>query len=230
MRVLGSFFALCLLLNLASCAAPKGAPRQEIRSDEIAYASSVKKAAPKIVIDAGHGGKDFGAVSKSANKVQEKNLNLKTALMVDRMLRKLGYETILTRGDDFAVPLDLRANLANSNRATLFVSIHYNAASSVRAEGVEVFYYNDEKDVKRREESKRLANLVLDNITNNVEIKSRGVKKGNLAVIRETKMPAVLIEGGFVTNDKELSKLVTPEFQRRLAFGIVKAIYQFLNS
>ncbi len=228
MKIMKLLVPILLILIISSCSGPRSG-QKDIRGDELAYISRMTKAAPKIVIDAGHGGKDLGALSKTVNKIQEKNLNLNTALILNKMLQKMGYETILTRGGDFSVPLDLRANLANSNQAALFVSIHYNAALNTKAEGVEIFYYNDEKDKNRMEESKQLAALVLDSITKNIDMKSRGVKKANLAVIRETKMPAILIEGGFVTNDLELGKLIDPEFQRRMSFSIAKAIHEYLK-
>jgi N-acetylmuramoyl-L-alanine amidase len=185
---------------------------------------------PKIVIDAGHGGKDLGALSKTTPPAQEKNLNLTTALMLNSFLQKMGYQTILTRGDDFFVPLDLRSNIANSNHAALFVSVHYNSAPSLNAEGVEVFYFDSQENKKRTEESKILANKVLDRVVESTECKSRGVKHGNFAVIRETTMPAVLIEGGFVTNQNEMSKLKSPGYLKTLAGGIALGINDFLKS
>jgi N-acetylmuramoyl-L-alanine amidase len=184
---------------------------------------------PKIVIDAGHGGKDIGALSKSTPPVQEKTLNLTTALMLNTFLQKMGYQTILTRGDDFFVPLDLRSAIANSNDPALFVSVHYNSAPNAVAEGVEVFYFDSQEDKVRTEESKALAKKVLDRVVESTQCKSRGIKAGNLAVIRETTMPAVLIEGGFITNQNEMSKLKSPNYLKTLAGGIALGINDFLK-
>lgn len=184
---------------------------------------------PKIVIDAGHGGKDVGAQSPTTPKYLEKSLNLTTALLLNNTLKRMGYQTILTRGDDYFVPLDLRASLANSNRATLFVSVHYNAAKNKKAEGVEVYYYDSEDGSERSEESRELAQTVLDSIIANTKCNSRGVKHGDLAVIRDTNMPAILVEGGFVTNKNDLSKLRNPSYLKTVARSIAIGINNYLN-
>ena len=150
--------------------------------------------------------------------------------MLEAFLRKMGYQTILTRADDFFVPLDLRANFANSNNATVFVSVHYNSAPSKSAEGVEVYYYdNGDINDSRSKESKLLAESVLGHIVKSTECRSRGVKHGNFAVIRETKMPAILVEGGFVTNEKELGKLRDPDYLKTVAGSIAIGVRDYLS-
>ena len=190
---------------------------------------SREHARPKIVIDAGHGGKDFGAASKTTPVALEKTLNLNTALMLNTYLQKMGYQTILTRGADFFVPLDLRAAIANSNDAVLFVSVHYNSAPNARAEGVEVYYYDSKDNKKRTEESKILANTVLLQILDATKSKSRGIKHGNFAVIRETSMPAILIEGGFITNENEVLRMRSNAYLKTLAESIAIGIDDFLK-
>ncbi|MGA8165476.1 MAG: N-acetylmuramoyl-L-alanine amidase [Waddliaceae bacterium] len=183
-----------------------------------------------IVIDPGHGGKDCGAKSSAGHQYQEKSLNLTTALLLSHYLKRMGYQTILTRGDDIYIPLKLRTAFANGNHATLFVSIHYNSAPNLQAEGIEVFYYDSEKDQQRSAHSRRLATIALDQVIANTGAKSRGIKHGNLAVIRETKMPAILIEGGFVTNENEFEKLKDVSYLQTIAESLACGIHHYLHA
>lgn len=217
---------LITLLTLTGCAS-KTAPVEK-PSREIAMADTrVKvKQRPLIVIDAGHGGKDHGAKCPDP-QTEEKVLNLQTALILNQYLQRMGFQTILTRGEDFFVPLNVRAGFANSNRASLFVSVHYNSAPNKKAEGVEVFFYDAEDDPIRTGESKVLAKKVLDRIVTKTATKSRGVKNANLAVIRETKMPAILVEGGFMTNEKELSRLRDPAHLQNVAESIALGVRDY---
>lgn len=224
-----SLIALTALLFFASCGRPDRYRGGEghIRMERQKWTSLENR--PKIVIDAGHGGKDAGAQSKTGPKEEEKALTLTTALILESMLQRMGYQTILTRGDDNFVPLDLRAAFANGNRATLFVSVHYNSAPNSKAHGVEVYYYNDKENPTRAELSKHFGQSVLNCIVANTQCKSRGVKHGNLAVVRETKMPAILVEGGFVSNEGEMSKLRDLNYLTLLAQSIAQGIQQYMD-
>ncbi|MBA2368825.1 MAG: N-acetylmuramoyl-L-alanine amidase [Candidatus Protochlamydia sp.] len=181
-----------------------------------------------VVIDPGHGGHDVGTQSVSNPRYQEKSLNLVTAQFVSSYLEQLGYQVLMTRESDKFISLDKRAQIANIQKPALFVSIHYNSAPSSEAQGVEVFFYQCKEQKGRAQKSKILAQAVLKHIISQTEAKSRGVKHGNYAVIRETNMPAILIEGGFVTNDAELQKLKDPNYLKKLAWGIVKGIEEYL--
>jgi len=214
------------LMTLSACA-PKALSREE-PSSELAMADVRAVRRPIIVVDAGHGGKDAGAKSPDP-QIVEKALNLQTALLLTQYLQRMGFQTILTRGDDLFVPLKQRADFANGNRATLFVSVHYNSAPNKKAEGVEVYFYESAENAERTVKSKMLAQKVLDRIVTKTETKSRGVKKGNFSVIRETKMPAILVEGGFMTNEKELSKLQDPAHQRRVAQSIALGVRDYFS-
>ncbi|MEX1013359.1 MAG: N-acetylmuramoyl-L-alanine amidase [Waddliaceae bacterium] len=183
---------------------------------------------PRVMIDAGHGGKDEGAKSPHIKDMIEKDLTLSTAKLLDRYLRQLGYETILTRSNDVFIPLDVRAEFANANSPDLFVSVHYNSAPNKSAQGIEVFYYKEESE--RSERAKVLAGAVLDTVLTSTQAKSRGTKHGNFAVIRDTKMPAILIEAGFLTNQEE-SKLIEDAYYRnRLARGIAQGIRNYVQN
>lgn len=177
-----------------------------------------------IVLDPGHGGKDVGTYSEGPSVYHEKFLNLSTANMVKNYLVQMGYEVAMTRSNDTFIALGERAEFANKKKPALFVSIHYNSAPSKEAEGVEIFYYRAKNDKNRSDESKSLATAILQKILKNTEAKSRGVKHGDLAVIRQTDMPAVLVEGGFLTNKEEREKLGDASYLKRLALGIAQGI------
>jgi N-acetylmuramoyl-L-alanine amidase len=182
-----------------------------------------------IVIDPGHGGHDTGTQSISKPRYQEKSLNLVTAQFVKGFLQQLGYQVFMTREDDTFISLDKRAQLANEKKPTLFVSIHYNSAPNAEAQGVEVFFYQSKDKKERTLKSKRLAQAILKNVLVHTQAKSRGVKQANYAVIRETNMPAVLVEGGFVTNEAELQNLKDPTYLKKLAWGIVRGIEEYTS-
>lgn len=182
-----------------------------------------------IVIDPGHGGHDTGTQSISKPRYQEKSFNLVTAQFIKSFLHQLGYRVFMTREDDTFVSLEKRAQMANEKETTLFVSIHYNSAPSANAQGVEVFFCQSKEMKERALKSKKLAQTILKNVLFQTKAKSRGVKQANYAVIRETKMPAVLVEGGFVTNEEELQNLKDPLYLKRLAWGVVKGIDEYLK-
>jgi N-acetylmuramoyl-L-alanine amidase len=183
-----------------------------------------------IVIDPGHGGEDRGTISLQKPSYQEKQLTLATAQFLQHYLQDLGYQTRMTRENDvFISPLD-RAQLANQMQPHLFVSVHYNSAPSVDAHGIEIFYHLSEKDPERTKESKALAASILSQVLQNTQAKSRGVKTANFAVIRETKMPAVLIEGGFLTNADEMERIKNPIYLKQIAWGIAQGVDRYLGN
>ena len=217
--LLALFFILqgCSHANMSSTYYPKA---QGSKSSVSHIAPIPRENAWTIVIDPGHGGSDLG---RHDTQLEEKALNLKTALMVRNELARRGYKVVMTRGRDVAVPLEQRAALANRVRADLFVSIHYNAAPQPTAEGIEVFYYA-KAESKRRAASKKLATMALDKLIRATGAVSRGVKDGNYCVIRQTEMPAILIEGGFMTHQKESQKITELAYQKKIALAIAEAI------
>lgn len=183
-----------------------------------------KPAAPQqrqtVFIDPGHGGFDLGAHKQSVN---EKSLTLSTGLLVRKYLKEKNYRVIMTRMRDVHVSLDHRSTIANRTRSHLFVSIHYNAAKSADAHGIEVFFPTT-KDKIRQTSSKKLARLVQNKLVEKTNARDRGIKSGNFHVIRETKMPAILVEGGFITNDAERSKLNSLPYREKLAQAIADGV------
>jgi len=197
--------------------------------EEISLAAAPKKGKAAqghlIVLDPGHGGFDIGA---TVQKVEEKTLALKTANLVKRYLANKGYRVILTRSRDLFLPLKKRAAIANDTKSHLFVSLHFNAFKNPTVQGIEVFYY-DKGTKWKSSNSKRLAQLVLARMLAQTSAPSRGVKHGNFHVIRETTMPAILIEGGFITHPKERGHLSDQKYLERLALGIAEGIDQYFK-
>lgn len=194
-----------------------------------------KKPLPKvkkevIIVDAGHGGKDAGTNSKK-DGYEEKELTLETAFLIADCLKQLGYKTVMTRKQDTFVSLDARAEIANAIEADLFVSIHYNYSVSNEAEGIEVFYYKEGKTPPspRIAHSKELGQEVLKKIVKQTGADSRGVKQANFAVVRETKMPAILIEAGFLSNPAERARIHDHKYRHSLAQGIAQGIDAYLT-
>jgi N-acetylmuramoyl-L-alanine amidase len=184
-----------------------------------------------IIVDAGHGGKDAGASSKK-DAYQEKELTLDTAYLIADSLKQMGYKAVLTRKHDTFVPLETRAEIANSLEADLFVSIHYNYSTSKEVDGIEVFYYKEGKTPlsSRVAQSKELGQEVLKKIVSQTGASSRGVKQANFAVVRETEMPAILIEAGFLSNASERAKIHDPAYRRSLAKGIADGVDRYLSA
>lgn len=234
-----SFFFLGLVLMLTPCYAGTSKPLSAaravktvtVRKNPSKRSALVRnrphQAHPLVILDAGHGGKDRGA---KVDAVLEKRLALSTALLVKRALEELGYRVVLTRSHDVSLSLPRRVGIANKMDATIFVSIHYNSASNPHAKGVEVFYYPSQQDTMRSKESKHLANCVLYQMVDQTAMHSRGVKKGNLYVNREARMPSILIEGGFMTNPAELANLKNRDFLNKLALGIARGVDKYLKT
>ena len=171
-----------------------------------------------VCIDAGHGGKDPGAVSGG---VQEKDIALAVALKVGVLLT--GYEIVYTRDEDVYVGLSERALIANQAKTGLFVSVHCNSVDDESAHGMEVYHYTHASEA-----SKHAARAIYDKLLPVSGLRGRGVKAADLAVLRETAMPAVLVELGFISNPSDRAKLTNFAWQddaaEAIADGIVKAL------
>ncbi len=186
---------------------------------------SLSLQAARIILDPGHGGKDEGA---RIGNVFEKKLTLRTAYLVKKELEALGHTVVLTRARDLYISLASRTEVASRRSGDLFVSLHYNSSKSGDAHGLEIYYYG-KGDAARIELSRCLATTLIRTITGTTFCHSRGVKRGNFHVIRETtKMPAVLIEGGFLTNSKERTLLTTPAYLEKFARAVAEGVDEFV--
>ena len=184
-------------------------------------------AVPTIVIDPGHGGTDRGARGRIPY-CEEKKICLQTARLVKQYLDQLGYHVVMTRTSDAFISLPGRVEIANQSACNIFVSIHFNSSSSPLAQGIEVFF-SEAGEKTRSKSSKKLADSILSRVIRRTSASSRGVKRGNFYVIRETNMPSVLVEGGFISNPEERSFLKSRDYQEKIARGIADGIDSYFK-
>ena len=171
-----------------------------------------------IVIDAGHGGNDTGALRGST---LEKDLTLKIALKVRDCLKEKGLKNIiLTRYDDKTLSLDERVQISNNKEADIFVSIHINASVKSEINGIETHYYTDN--------GYNVAKIIHKELMNNVDAMDRGLFKSKFYVINHTEAPAVLLELGFISNEQERSSLNSEKRQMDSAQAIADGIVNYL--
>ena len=199
-------------------------------------ASRDKNTRRAIFLDPGHGGSDSGAFE---NGVKEKDLTLSVYNKVSSRLASLGYTVLTSRNTDKDVGLVSRADQANKSNADMFLSIHFNAGGRGAAYGIETYYYKPEagytpainkenhNNPDRIEKSRKLANKIQQNLLYKTGAYDRGVKRASFAVLRETSIPSILVELGFIDNQEEVKKIKTNEYQEKLADGIVNGIVEY---
>lgn len=224
----------------------------------------------KVVLDAGHGGKDPGT---SGNGLKEKDIALDVTLLIGALLEKRSdVQVVFTRKTDEFIGLKERADIGNKGKADLFVSLHCNGVASSSPRGFETFvfgiartkdnlktaqreneaiYFEDDYEVtysnynpdspesiltytlvqeEYLDQSILLAGYIQNNVIKNLKQKNRGVKQDNFLVLRETYMPSVLIELGFLTNKVDATYLNKESSKYAMAKQIVDAIIQYKNN
>ncbi len=169
-----------------------------------------------VIIDPGHGGHDKGG---QWGRVYEKHLALDTSIRLESHLKKMGYNTVLTRRSDYFVSLPGRMTIANKYKNAIYVSIHYNYTWKQHVSGIETFYHT--------QQSKKLAQDVHRGVMSRVKVVDRGVKYARYYVIRHCNIPSVLVEGGFVSNSNERSRMKTAWFRDAIARGIADGVQSF---
>ncbi len=169
-----------------------------------------------VVIDAGHGGHDNGG---QWGRVYEKHLALDTAARLETKLKSLGYQTVMTRRSDYFISLPQRVSTANRYKNAIFVSIHYNYTWKQQVSGLETFYST--------EEGKRLAQLVQSSLIRRTRTVDRSAKYARFYVIRNTALPSILVEGGFVSNAEERDRMKSGWFRESIAQGIADGIQRY---
>ncbi len=212
-----------------------------------------------IMIDPGHGGKDPGAIYKG---IKEKDINLKLAKILGKMLKAKGFKVLYTRTKDVYIPLEERTVMANTKGADLFISLHVNAHRERRVRGIEVYYLNfastknairvaaRENAVSTKKiselqliltdlllnskikESSELASCVLNAIlkTCKKHVVNNGVKEAPFYVLMGAKMPAILVEIGYLTNKYDRRLITSTVYLRQLAQGIVSGVIAYKKS
>ena len=187
--------------------------------NEIAPVASAENNAPEfcVVVDAGHGGSDGGTVS---GKAVEKDINLSVAWKLKAILENDNIEVILTRSSDENISLANRTSVANGSNADFFISLHCNYyEKDTQIAGLECYYNNSNET-----ESKEYAESIIDAVSLSEDIETRYAKTEGYYVLRNTQMPAVLVEMGFLSNDSESQKLLDDDYQESLAQRIAEGI------
>ena len=175
----------------------------------------------KIVIDPGHGGNDSGAV---VNDMKEKNIAFDIANKLIKLLEKKGYAVMLTRNQDYNPSLSKRIDVANVIKSDLFVSIHCNGFNDTSANGIETLYFPGS------DEGEKLSGHIQAKMVDYLDMSNRGIKqRDNLFVLKYTRMPAVLCEIGFITNEFDRDKLSKKEFRYLAAESIYKGIQKYFK-
>ena len=178
-----------------------------------------------IVLDAGHGGSDVGAVGEIDDEpLYEKDLTLQITKRVQKILENAGYNISLTRTGDTLPSLAERPEQANAENAALFISIHINSATVSNAYGTEVYYAASNNDDGYGVTSETFAENVLSRMLKYMNSVNRGVKTAEHAVTKRCNMPAVLAEVGFISNPDEAYLMTTDEYQQKVAQGIAEGV------
>ncbi len=168
-----------------------------------------------VVIDAGHGGIDRGG--GPGQRIAEKGYTLDTAFRLQRALRSRGFRTVMTREDDSFIPLRERVSIGTSQGSNaIFVSIHFNSAPREGAHGYETYYY--------RGDSFGLASRLHHAMLRTLNTDDRHVRRRGFYVLRNPRVPAVLCEGGFLTNYEESRYVTDSSYRQRLAENLAAAI------
>jgi N-acetylmuramoyl-L-alanine amidase len=167
-----------------------------------------------IVIDAGHGGFDFGGIR--GQRVSEKMMNLDVAQRLKTLLSAQGSRVVMTRDSDVFVPLGTRVAIANSYPNAIFVCIHFNSARRWGANGIETYFYS--------RDSLPLASAIHYYVAGGAPTPNRGVRRRGYYVLRNTRIPAVLVECGFLTNPTEAQYAQSSAYREQLAEEIARGI------
>ena len=195
-----------------------------------------------VVLDPGHGGHDKGAVCVFGN---EKDFALDVCFRARALLQAEGLKVIMTRSDDTFIPLEQRPVVANATPHSIFVAIHFNDASNENASGFEIYSITPRGEPSTADNtlsmfdlrpepgnvvdvpSLALSESIYHSLIGNIPQVDRGIKHARFAVIRLAQVPAVLIEGGFVSSTSEARQIATPAYRQQLAEAIVTGIEGF---
>jgi N-acetylmuramoyl-L-alanine amidase len=194
-----------------------------------------------VVIDPGHGGQDPGTTKTG---LVEKELTLDVAQRLERLLQQRGLTTLLTRVDDSYVSLQDRAAVANEQQECVFVSIHFDEAGRPAATGIETFYAAHPVSFSEQVaswlpflqrtsseppnvESQSLATFIQESLVAHTQAVNRGTRPQQFFVIANVRHPAVLVEGGFLTNKDDVAKLANNDYREQMAVAISEGIVRY---
>ncbi len=173
-----------------------------------------------IVLDPGHGGKDPGAIGIGGTL--EKDIIMNTANNVAKQLRDAGATVILTRKDDYFIPLEERVRISNAYNTHAFISLHYNAYPSLSINGFSTYFHFGG-------DNRALASEIQSAIAQRVPLKNRGIMQKGYHVLRENNDLSVLIELGFITNPYDLDTVQTTDYHNNVAAGVVEGLKNYFD-
>ena len=193
-----------------------------------------------VFLDVGHGGKDPGAVYYG---VQEKDINMNISFKLQKALENAGYAVIMSRTTDTFIDHSVdRSKMANATGADIFISVHHNAMpNNTAVNGIETFWYEYDPDYPSRInqdmhnnpdrllKSSVLATEIHNGLIRHTGAFNRGVRRDTFAVLRESKMPAALLEFGFMSNSAELNLLMSDSYQNKLVKGVVDGVNAYFQ-
>ena len=184
---------------------------------------NIKQNKFSVVLDPGHGGPDPGAIGIGG--MRETDIVLEVSKIVKKLLSEKGVKVFLTRKNEIDMDLPPRVSFANNTDADIFVSIHANASRGKRKDinGLETFYF---RGWRGRLLAKRIQKQILRVSPGSPD---RGVKQGRFYVIKNTRMPAVLVEIGFLTGRLDARRLEKTAHRKRIAYAIAKGILEYLS-
>jgi N-acetylmuramoyl-L-alanine amidase len=169
-----------------------------------------------VVVDAGHGGRDSGAVRRYGPP--EKSATLDVAHRLNRKLRESQFRTVMTRDSDVFIPLDRRVAIGNRQENSVFVSVHFNDSSRRGIRGYETYYSSPY--------ARSLAQRIQQKLLTMPGAVNRGVRTANFRVIRKAVYPSVLVECGFLSNRGEGGRAASTRYREMLADKISEAIVE----
>ncbi len=198
----------------------------------------------RIVIDAGHGGKDPGALN-TALGLTEKILTLDVSRRLKTLLEQRGYQVVMTRNSDIALARTERTAIANRNRADLFVSVHFNTVGDKSVSGIETWvmtpawqmstgrtkYHASDRIVRENNRfdawNALLGYYVTDSMSDQLSATKRGLKRARFDVLTGLNCPAILVECGFISNTTEGRKIATAAYRQQIAQSIADGIGRY---
>ena len=201
--------------------------------EEMVSSGRVTGRNPCIVLDSGHGGEDPGKIG--VNQAKEKDVNLEIARKIKKRLEKKGWEVVMTREKDEMLgdpqagnkkihDMKARVEIINKTMPQAAVSIHQNSYQDEQIRGAQVFYYSHSEEGKRMAEQMQKALLTVD------ETNTRQAKANDTYyLLKKTEVPTVIVECGFLSNYAEAEKLVSEDYQKKVAEAVTKGILQYLK-
>lgn len=229
-KLLECIMAVVLLLLVYICAGKL--PAMNAGSSQVTKEEKEEKKV--VLLDAGHGGVDPGKIAVTG--VKEKDINLQIALKTEKLLKKAGYEVVMTRESDSGLyeesdsnkkiaDMKKRCLMVEESHADILVSIHQNSYQSEGVKGAQVFYYS------HSEEGKKLAEILQEKFKENVDPENGRMAKANDSyyILLNVKCPAVIAECGFLSNYQEAELLEDEKYQEKVAKALTEGIVSYFE-